>query len=226
LWTPLLEAAAHGHARLVAPLVAAGADVDAGNVARNSALYYACSIGSVRTVKALVGAGSNLEICNPAGRVALHSAAEAGSLEVVKLLVQAGAEVTVRDVDGETPAVTAERNGHGDIAAYLRRDPSQDDTTDDALVVGGGEGEVGDEQDGESGGSAGDVEQDAVAVVGGEDQDIGTNSASAVAVELGRNAERLAWSVNCGTRAFTDSESEDTDDYTEEECVWSSEDEV
>jgi uncharacterized protein len=54
------------------------------------------------------------------GFTPLHAAAQHGDVELLELLLSAGADPTVARDDGETPAQTAEAEGHVDVARRLR----------------------------------------------------------------------------------------------------------
>jgi ankyrin repeat protein len=84
-----------------------------------TALYGAASAGRLHRVKVALNDGADIDEPGPFG-TALHGAAEDGRLEVVRLLVEQGANTRLLSPDGETPRAAAERNGHAEVAEFLR----------------------------------------------------------------------------------------------------------
>ena len=117
LWRVVL----HNGSKLVAPLVAAGADVNKIGVAFHSPpLKMAAQEGHTETVLALIVAGAGVNWSNEAGYTALHIAAQNGHTETVLALIAAGADASLQTVDGETAADLAAEHGHDELAQLLR----------------------------------------------------------------------------------------------------------
>lgn len=95
--TPLHNAAAFGHDRVVAILLIAGADADA------------TTLISVPSQTALIS-----------DVTPLHLAASYGQAAVVEELLAAGADVHARRGDGTTALELAEENGHDEVIELLR----------------------------------------------------------------------------------------------------------
>ena len=86
--TPLLLAASHGHAEAVDVLIAAGAAVEAADIALQRApLAAAAAAGCPQAVRALLNAGALADASDSLGDTALHVASRQGCAEIVELLV-------------------------------------------------------------------------------------------------------------------------------------------
>lgn len=107
----LTDAACNGHTETVRVLLAAGANVHAGD---DHALRGSALDGYVETVKVLLAAGANVHADDDQ---ALCWAAGSGHMETVKVLLAHGADVNARD---ETLCWTA-RNGDVEIVQILAR---------------------------------------------------------------------------------------------------------
>jgi ankyrin repeat protein len=105
--TPLVYAAARGHAPIVRRLLDAGVPVDARHAHGLTALMWAAGHTNdvpegdgLATVRLLLERGASLELADDRGRTALLIAAERGHLRIVELLLEAGADPRVRDRQG------------------------------------------------------------------------------------------------------------------------------
>ncbi len=94
-WTPLMAAARSGLPQVVTLLLQAGANVNARNVRRETALMYAISSGSVETIRLLLESGAdpkaytgNQSVWEWAKEVELD---HANAVEILNLLKLAGA---------------------------------------------------------------------------------------------------------------------------------------
>jgi Ankyrin repeats (3 copies)/Ankyrin repeat len=121
-WTPLMIAAAEGHAETVSALVEAGANVNATNALGRTALTFASSYGLAAIVKVLLDhhADPNIIPKDSTGWTAVIAAAHNGHLEVVRLLLDHGADVSIQDKQGRTALAWAQAQGHADVALALR----------------------------------------------------------------------------------------------------------
>ena len=100
--TALMWAAAEGHAAVVAPLAAAGADVDARSDAGFTPLAFAVRAGHARAVEALLRAGADVNLALPDGAGPLHLAVVNAHYDVAVQLLRRGADPTA-DGPGWTP---------------------------------------------------------------------------------------------------------------------------
>src|SRR5687767_10190426 len=103
--TPLMWAAAEGHAATMRLLIEAGADVNA----RSSIIAWERQRTEEPRDKWLP----------PGGLTPLLFAARDGKLESAKVLLSAGADVNIVDPDLHTPLILALVNGHFDVAGAL-----------------------------------------------------------------------------------------------------------
>ncbi len=119
---PLLLAAQEGHARIVAALVEAGANVNAVDSKRGAfPLLLAAQEGHAGIVAALVEAGADVDAVNSEnGTFPLLMAAQEGHAGIVADLVEAGADVdAVNSENGTFPLLLAAQEGHAGIVADL-----------------------------------------------------------------------------------------------------------
>ena len=100
--TASMWAAAEGHAAVVAPLVAAGADVDVRSDGGFTPLAFAVRAGHGDTVEALVKAGADVDLALPDGTSPLHLAVINAHYDVARQLLEQGADPTAAE-PGWTP---------------------------------------------------------------------------------------------------------------------------
>lgn len=120
--TALMTAAAAGHAEVVQVLLDRGADVNARDVHRRSALNHAVFIrGHVEAARVLLDGGADINARDdPAERTILMHAAQSGHLEVVQVLLDKGAEVNARDCSGKTALNLAQGKDIEEIEKVLK----------------------------------------------------------------------------------------------------------
>ncbi|KAI5838055.1 ankyrin repeat-containing domain protein [Morchella snyderi] len=104
--SPLHWSAARGFRNNIAPLVAAGCDIEVKDWTNRTPLMAAALSNHLNTVRALLDNGANIN--GHSGRfnddgTALHLVARDGSFEMVALLLDYGADVNVREARGATP---------------------------------------------------------------------------------------------------------------------------
>ena len=87
----LIVAAREGKIERVEKLLAKGADVNAGDIAGQTALMYAAGEGHSEIAEFLIEQGANVDVKNKAGRTALMIAETLGHSEIARLLKEAGA---------------------------------------------------------------------------------------------------------------------------------------
>ena len=117
--TALYVASESGNVDLVRLLIERGADVDLTVRLQRTPLYGAVKAGYSPVVRLLLDAGADPNK-RAKQQTPLHVAADSGCLQCVIDLVEAGAEVNALLDTGVPPIHYAVRNGHEDIAAYLR----------------------------------------------------------------------------------------------------------
>ena len=100
--TALMWAAAEGHAEVVAPLAAAGADVDARSEAGFTPLTFAVRAGHGDAVEALIEAGADVDLALPDGTSPLHLAVINAHYDVALQLLEHGADAAAAEA-GWTP---------------------------------------------------------------------------------------------------------------------------
>jgi ankyrin repeat protein len=124
--TPLMWAAAQGHAAMVRVLVEAGADVNARSTVVTwerqrtaeprdkwlppggfTALLLAARAGSVDAVKVLAASGADINEIDPESHTALVLALMNGEFDVAGALIDAGADVNIADNVGRTALYAA-----------------------------------------------------------------------------------------------------------------------
>jgi ankyrin repeat protein len=90
--TALVCCASKNHYEMLSWLLKEGADIDAVDDSRNSALFLAAQAGSGECVKLLLDAGANVRLVNTYGETAMSNAA---SVEVVRQLQAAGEDLNL-----------------------------------------------------------------------------------------------------------------------------------
>jgi cytohesin len=94
--------------------------VDAPNKNGYTPLYIAAGRGHTEAIKLLLAAKASVDAPNKNGSTPLLIVAQQGHTEAIKLLLAANADPT-KEVQGWTALAIADRNGHKDIAALLRK---------------------------------------------------------------------------------------------------------
>lgn len=118
--TSLMYAAFNGHLKIVEDLLENGAEVVPRDAEGRTALLYASTGPFSETVKLLLehNADPNIHDAVESFTPLMHAAAE-GQVEVVRILLKYGADASARDVDGDTAADFAARNGHTAVVDLL-----------------------------------------------------------------------------------------------------------
>ena len=96
-----------------------GADIDAQDDYKHTALIYASAWGNAEFARMLLERGAVIDARDNLGRTALHWTAINGRTEVVRLLLVRGADAHVRDEDGFTPSEYVSQTGHHEIVELL-----------------------------------------------------------------------------------------------------------
>lgn len=100
--TPLMRAAAEGHADVVAALLAAGADPNHRSSDRWTPLLMAAISETPAVAQLLVQAGAAVDARNDREETAFWLAAEGEDVDTAAVLADAGADLDAADVDGTT----------------------------------------------------------------------------------------------------------------------------
>ena len=117
--TALYVAVEAGNIELTKLLIDRGADVNLPVKFKRTPLYAAAFGAFPDLVKLLLESGADpMQLAK--SQTVLHVAADNGCLQCAIHLVEAGAEVNALTVNGVPPIHFAIRNGHDDVAAYLR----------------------------------------------------------------------------------------------------------
>lgn len=126
-WTPLHYAAEGGYEQIIKLLLDAGADINSQDDEGLTPLHKASENGHLSAVNTLLDY-SNSKFIGPicidakfrGHFTALHFAAQNGHMSIVKTLVAHNADIMAGSDIGWTPSQSADRFGHGSIAAFLR----------------------------------------------------------------------------------------------------------
>ncbi|MHC5101126.1 MAG: ankyrin repeat domain-containing protein [Planctomycetota bacterium] len=118
--TVLMLAAYNGHTELVEALIDRGGKVNHLDSVNRTALMYCSSGPFPGTVQLLIAKGANVNLVdNNEGWTALMFAAAEGLGPNVKILLENGADTAPKDIDGDTAASFAAKNGHQQVADMI-----------------------------------------------------------------------------------------------------------
>jgi ankyrin repeat protein len=118
--TALIEAAINGDVVQVKKFLALAHDVNAVDVAGNTALHWACYHRNAELQKLLLSVRCDVNIANTANKhTALMWASIGGDVLVVHRLLKAGASLPAVDVNGYTALFHAVQNRHVTLVCYL-----------------------------------------------------------------------------------------------------------
>ena len=115
----LYVASLRGHTEIVKLLLNSGADVNAAEDHRGSALCAASNEGCTEIVKLLLNSGANVNVVHAQYGTALCTASYAGNTEIVKLLLNNGADVNAQDGFIGNALRAASLRGHTEIVKLL-----------------------------------------------------------------------------------------------------------
>lgn len=119
--TALMLAAYNGHTEIVRQLLNKGADVNHIDLDGRTSLMYAASGPFAETVRLLLKYDAKLDIVdNGEHFTALMFAAAEGHLDVVEVLMKKGANASLKDVDDDTAESFARKNGHNEVADFIK----------------------------------------------------------------------------------------------------------
>lgn len=115
----LLVAASTGDLPMTQRLLADGANANAVDPQKDSALTLAVRSAQPGVVDALLGAGAKASTADARGRTPLWQAAAAGQRDIVAALLRARAAADSTDADGATPLMAAAAGGHVAVVEAL-----------------------------------------------------------------------------------------------------------
>jgi ankyrin repeat protein len=115
---PINVAASQGKHRVVAAMIAAGADINAKGDHGKTPLMCAAENGHSKVVDLLIRKGADLERRGN-GKTALLYAAYGGSVECVRMLVEAGANLAATSPAGQTALAYAYSRHNAKTVLYL-----------------------------------------------------------------------------------------------------------
>ncbi len=120
--TALMLAGYNGHTEIVRLLLDHDADINHFNPEGRNVLMYTASGPYPETVELLLDRGAELNRADKGEHfTALMWAAAEGNMEVVKVLLKHGADASLKDVDGDTAASFARKNGHDEVADFIEK---------------------------------------------------------------------------------------------------------
>ena len=115
----LINAATNGDIKNVRELIESGANVDAKDDWRFTALHWAAWYGKVDIARVLIENGVHVDATNNDGWTALHWAAWYEYVDVAKVLIENRINVNVKNKNNETAAEIALRWGYHQIAELI-----------------------------------------------------------------------------------------------------------
>jgi ankyrin repeat protein len=117
--TALAWAAHHGHADVVALLLARGAEIEGLDRVNATPLLMAGASGSAAAVRALLAGGANVDVKNKSKETPLMVAAQRGHAEVIAALAAQGAKIDLKHRDGYTALHIAASGAYPEAVAAL-----------------------------------------------------------------------------------------------------------
>jgi ankyrin repeat protein len=117
--TPLLTAAAHGHAAVVELLHKCGANITASDARGFGAMQSAAGGAYLGVLRYLISCQVNVNKPAKGGETPIHMAGQSGSLACVKLLLGAGADLHAVGEYGLSVLFTTAMGGHASVMQHL-----------------------------------------------------------------------------------------------------------
>ncbi len=116
--------------------LAAGAPVDGRDANGTTALMMAAANGHVEAMQVLLSAGADINATNERGNTSLHWAVFTGQEEAVKTLLAAGGcDAFLKNKQGLTAAMDAERAGKGELVVLILNWLDDEDAAATALGI-------------------------------------------------------------------------------------------
>ncbi|MHC4119782.1 MAG: ankyrin repeat domain-containing protein [Planctomycetota bacterium] len=117
--TPLHEAAAYGHVKIVRLLLAEGADVNKHNEGGETPLHYAARHGHVKVMAILLDHGADPTKKGTGCGTAMQWAGRGGQIRAIKVLMSYGVSVNQRGTHDGTALHEAVKHDHPDAVRFL-----------------------------------------------------------------------------------------------------------
>lgn len=117
---PIIFAAYSEDQAICELLIEAGANVNAQDMAGNTALMGVCFKGFNDIAQFLIDKGADVNLKNKTGGTALSFAATFNQNTIAKLLLANGAEVNIKDQNGQTPLELAQKQDNKELVALLQ----------------------------------------------------------------------------------------------------------
>jgi len=128
--TPLILAAAGGHAEVARLLIENNADINAADSSGMTALMRAVQKERIEIVQILIAAGVDVQIKNNGGHSALMIAGGAGDATCTQALIAAGSDLNAKDNLGSTVLIRSAIAGHQKVVELLVKAKAQLDLQD------------------------------------------------------------------------------------------------
>ena len=115
----LIDAVKNGDIKNAEELIRSGANADAKDDWRFTALHWAAWRGHVNVARVLIDKGADVDAKDKDGETALHWAALNGNVDIAKVLIWGGANVNMKNKNNETSVEIAIQYSHHQIAELI-----------------------------------------------------------------------------------------------------------
>jgi ankyrin repeat protein len=116
----LIQAAKNDDIASIQTLLAAGAGINAQDVAGMTPLIWAAHYGHTKSARLLISHGADINAQSTEGFTAIMLAAQYGYLETVRLLLESNADLRAKNKDGMNTLVSAGYQGRSDVWDVLK----------------------------------------------------------------------------------------------------------
>ena len=111
--------------KYISDLIDEGADVNAKDKNKMTALHWAAYSGNPDLAKLIIAKGADINAKDRDGSTPLHKAAYEGNKDVAELLIAMGVDLNAKNSYNETPMSLAIRSGHKGMADLLEKHGAQ-----------------------------------------------------------------------------------------------------
>ncbi|RLJ65153.1 hypothetical protein DFR35_1809 [Sulfurisoma sediminicola] len=115
----LIAAAGRGDVAALVGAIEAGANVDAADRLKRTAVFVAAFTDSAAVIKELSKRGARIDVKDALGMSPVHAAVATGSKDALLALIDLRADVNVKDVSGRTPLHIAAATNQGSLVELL-----------------------------------------------------------------------------------------------------------